>query len=81
MVDLKAHYKWNERLSFDFGIDNVNNYKFALFHPFPQRTFVFSGKYEFGTDKHGEPGLFYTGHEAGWPQLSQWFQPADWNWN
>lgn len=38
MVDLHAHYKYNERRSFDAGIDNVNNYKFALFHPFPQRT-------------------------------------------
>lgn len=76
MVDLKAHYKWNERISFDFGIDNVNNYKFALFHPFPQRTFIFSGKYEFGTDQKGAPGIFYTGNEAGLPALANWFQPA-----
>jgi len=62
VVDLKAHYQWSERLSFDLGVDNVNNYKFALFHPFPQRTFVFSGKYEFGRGK-GERGLFFEGGE------------------
>jgi iron complex outermembrane receptor protein len=80
LVDLHAHYKWNERLSFDAGIDNVNNYKFALFHPFPQRTFIFSAKYEYGTGK-GEPGLFYTGHEAGWPTFATWFQPVPFSWN
>lgn len=77
VVDVKAHYKWNERLSFDFGVDNVNNYKFALFHPYPQRTFVFSGKYEFGTDKKGTPGIFFTGNEGGWPDVAAWLQPAE----
>ena len=27
-------------ISFDFGIDNIGNYKYFLFHPFPQRTFI-----------------------------------------
>ncbi|PPD42657.1 MAG: TonB-dependent receptor [Methylocystis sp.] len=81
LVDIKAHYKYNERWSFDAGIDNVNNYKFALFHPFPQRTFIFSAKYEYGTGK-GVPGLFFTGNEAGLPRLSEWFQPVGFsNWN
>jgi iron complex outermembrane receptor protein len=81
LVDIKAHYKYNERWSFDAGIDNVNNYKFALFHPFPQRTFVFSAKYEYGTGK-GTPGIFFTGNEAGLPKLSNWFQPVGFNgWN
>ena len=42
VVDTKIHYKWNKHLSFDFGIDNIGNYKYFLFHPFPQRTFVMS---------------------------------------
>ena len=80
MVDLHAHYKLNERWSFDAGIDNVNNYKFALFHPFPQRTFIFSAKYEYGTGKN-VPGIFYTGNEAGLPAASSWFQPVATTWN
>ncbi len=79
MVDLHAHYKYNERWSFDAGIDNVNNYKFALFHPFPQRTFIFSAKYEYGTGKN-VPGIFYTGNEAGLPDVNNWFQPVALNW-
>jgi iron complex outermembrane receptor protein len=75
VVDVKAHYKYSERLSFDLGIDNVNNYKFALFHPYPQRTFVFSGKYEYGTGKN-VPGIFFTGNEGGLPNVATWLQPA-----
>jgi hypothetical protein len=30
-----------------FGVDNVFNEKYHLFHPFPQRTFVVSGKVQF----------------------------------
>jgi iron complex outermembrane receptor protein len=71
VVDVKAHYKYNSRWSFDLGVDNVNNYKYAYFHPVPQRTFVFSGKYEYGTGK-GEPGIFFAGDEGlgtdGWVQ-------------
>lgn len=76
VVDAKVRYKWNERLSFDAGIDNIGNYKYMLFHPFPQRTFYLSGKYEFGTDPKGAPGIFFTGNEAGLPNLASWFQPA-----
>jgi iron complex outermembrane receptor protein len=79
MVDLHTHYKYNERWSFDAGIDNVNNYKFALFHPYPQRTFIFSAKYEYGTGKN-VPGIFFTGNEVGWPDGDGWFQPIAWNW-
>lgn len=79
MVDLHTHYKYNERWSFDAGIDNVNNCKFALFHPYPQRTFIFSAKYEYGTGKN-VPGVFYTGNEAGLPEVNNWFQPVALNW-
>ncbi|MCC3245553.1 TonB-dependent receptor [Methylocystis sp. WRRC1] len=76
VVDTKIHYKYNDRFSFDFGVDNIGNYKYFLFHPFPQRTFYLAGKYEFGTDKHGSRGVFYTGNEGGWPDVASWFQPA-----
>ncbi|TDX67230.1 iron complex outermembrane receptor protein [Methylosinus sp. sav-2] len=62
VVDTKIHYKWNKHISFDFGIDNIGNYKYFLFHPFPQRTYTMSAKYEFGRDK-GERGIFFEGDE------------------
>ena len=30
-----------------FGIDNIFNEKYFLFHPFPQRTYVVQGKLTF----------------------------------
>jgi iron complex outermembrane recepter protein len=47
VVDMKIHYKATENFSFDFGIDNVFNEQYFLFHPFPGRTFVLAGKYTF----------------------------------
>ncbi len=81
VVDTKINYKWNDRFSFDFGIDNIGNYKYFLFHPFPQRTFFFAAKYEYGRDKKGAPGIFFTGDEGGLPDVSTWFQPVAFNWN
>jgi iron complex outermembrane receptor protein len=75
VVDTKIHYKYDDRWSFDFGVDNIGNYKYFLFHPFPQRTFVTSAKYEFGTGK-GAPGIFYGGDASGLPDLTNWFQPV-----
>ncbi len=40
VVDLRAQYKFNDNVLVDAGIDNVNDEKYFLFHPFPQRTFV-----------------------------------------
>ena len=76
----KSATKYNERVSFDFGIDNIGNYKYFLFHPFPQRTFIFSGKYEFGTGAKNQPGIFYTGNEEFFPARSSWFQTVDTKW-
>ncbi|RTL89881.1 MAG: TonB-dependent receptor [Hyphomicrobiales bacterium] len=81
VVDTKINYKWSDRFSFDFGIDNVNNYKYFLFHPFPQRTYYFAAKYEYGRDKKGAPGIFFTGDEAGLPDVASWFQPVAFNWD
>jgi iron complex outermembrane recepter protein len=47
VVDMKIHYKATQNFAFDFGIDNVFNEQYFLFHPFPGRTFVLAGKYTF----------------------------------
>lgn len=47
VVDTRARYKLNENVAFEFGIDNINNEKYTLFHPFPQRTYVASGRVKF----------------------------------
>jgi iron complex outermembrane receptor protein len=60
VVDTKIRYKANDHFTFDFGIDNIGNYKYFLFHPFPQRTFVVSAKYQFGTTEKNSRGIFYT---------------------
>lgn len=47
VVDVRASYKLAEQASLEFGIDNVNNEKYTLFHPFPQRTFIIGGRVKF----------------------------------
>ena len=47
VVDMKVHYNATKNFSFDFGIDNLFNEQYFLFHPFPGRTFVMAGKYTF----------------------------------
>lgn len=39
VVDLRATYKVGNHWELAAGIDNVNNDKYFLFHPFPQRSF------------------------------------------
>ena len=39
VVDLRANIKASDHYSFAIGVDNVNNDRYFLFHPFPQRTF------------------------------------------
>ena len=77
VMDLKATYKVTNHLQADFGINNLNNYHYTLFHPFPQRTFYGSLKYELGTIKKDEPGIFYLGRSNGLPEVSSWFRPVD----
>jgi iron complex outermembrane receptor protein len=38
VIDLRAQVKASEHMTFAMGVDNVNNDKYFLFHPFPQRT-------------------------------------------
>lgn len=47
VVDMKIHYKATEHFAFDFGIDNLFNEQYFLFHPFPGRTYVLAAKYTF----------------------------------
>ncbi|KJC59347.1 TonB-dependent receptor [Bradyrhizobium sp. LTSPM299] len=47
VVDMKIHYNATQNFAFDFGIDNIFNEQYFLFHPFPGRTFVLAGKYTF----------------------------------
>jgi iron complex outermembrane recepter protein len=45
VVDAKVHYNATKDFSFDFGIDNLLNQQYFLFHPFPGRTYVLAAKY------------------------------------
>ncbi|MFA6124165.1 MAG: TonB-dependent receptor [Sphingomonas sp.] len=47
VVDLRAQFRVAKHLEFGFGIDNVNNDKYFLFHPFPQRSFAADVKLTF----------------------------------
>jgi iron complex outermembrane recepter protein len=47
VVDAKIHYKATQNFSFDFGIDNIFNEQYFLFHPFPGRTYVLATRYTF----------------------------------
>ena len=40
VVDARARYRLDENWNVSVGIDNLNNDKYFLFHPFPQRTLV-----------------------------------------
>jgi iron complex outermembrane receptor protein len=45
VVDTKVSYKFDKNWRASFGIDNVLNRDYFIFHPFPQRTFVANLKY------------------------------------
>jgi iron complex outermembrane receptor protein len=47
VADMKVHYNATKNFSFDFGIDNLFNEQYFLFHPFPGRTYVLAGKFTF----------------------------------
>jgi iron complex outermembrane receptor protein len=47
VVDLRAQYKAGENAWISLGIDNVNNAKYTLFHPFPQRTYLADARFKF----------------------------------
>ena len=45
-VDLRAVYRVNRQLSAAFGIDNANNCQYWNFHPYPQRTYSASLRWD-----------------------------------
>ena len=47
VADAKANYRIGRGLALSLGVDNLLNRKYFFFHPFPQRTFVGSLKYDF----------------------------------
>jgi iron complex outermembrane receptor protein len=47
VFDTKIHYEATDNFMFDFGIDNIFNEYYFLFHPFPGRTYVMAAKYRF----------------------------------
>jgi iron complex outermembrane recepter protein len=46
-VDVKANYKFANRLTASVGIDNLNNYQGYVFHPYPQRTGYLQLKFDY----------------------------------
>ena len=45
-VDARVRYQASEQVSVAFGIDNLNNYKYWNFHPYPQRAYSAELKYD-----------------------------------
>jgi iron complex outermembrane receptor protein len=46
VIDLRATLRANDHLTLGMGVDNVNNDKYFLFHPFPQRSFTADVKWK-----------------------------------
>jgi iron complex outermembrane receptor protein len=45
-TDLRVTYRIDRQWTVAFGIDNLNNYKYWNFHPYPQRTYVAELKWD-----------------------------------
>jgi iron complex outermembrane receptor protein len=45
VLDARARYRLDENWNVSLGVDNLNNDKYFLFHPFPQRTVVMEIRY------------------------------------
>ncbi len=45
-TDLRARYQFDRQWSAALGIDNLNNYRFWNFHPYPQRTYSAELKFD-----------------------------------
>jgi iron complex outermembrane recepter protein len=46
-VDVKANYKFADRFTASVGVDNLNNDKAYIFHPYPQRTGYVQLKFDY----------------------------------
>lgn len=47
VMDAHVRYRINDHLAADVGVDNLNDRKYFLFHPFPQRTVLVDLKYSY----------------------------------
>ena len=47
VVDARLNYQFDKKTRASLGIDNLNNRKYYLFHPFPQRTVMAELKHAF----------------------------------
>ncbi|HEX3367500.1 TonB-dependent receptor [Phenylobacterium sp.] len=47
VMDAHVRYKINDHLAADVGVDNLNNRRYFVFHPFPQRTVLADLKYTY----------------------------------
>lgn len=47
IMDVKANYKFAKNWTASVGIDNLNNYKAYVFHPYPQRTGYLQMKFDY----------------------------------
>jgi iron complex outermembrane receptor protein len=45
-TDLRIRYKLDKQWSASFGIDNLNNYQYWNFHPYPQRNYTLDLKWD-----------------------------------
>jgi iron complex outermembrane receptor protein len=45
VLDARVHYQFDKHWGAALGVDNLNNRKYYLFHPFPERTFYADLKY------------------------------------
>ena len=72
-IDSKINYKWNDRFTFDLGVNNIGNYRSRDVDP---RTVVFAIRYKFEDGQKGGNGIFLAGDEGGLPDVTQWLRPA-----
>lgn len=47
VVDFKTNYKFAKNYTASLGVDNLNNYKSYVFHPYPQRTAYVQMKFDY----------------------------------
>ena len=47
VIDARFNYQFDKKTRASVGIDNLNNHKYFLFHPFPQRTVVAELRHSF----------------------------------
>jgi iron complex outermembrane receptor protein len=72
-IDAKVNYKWNDRFTFDLGIDNIGNFTTRDTNA---RTFYGAVRYKFEDGQKGGNGIFLAGDEAGLPNVANWFRPT-----